>query len=120
MHARAHRALTFNARPQTRLLDDDDDDIVLDDISNLLEAMDISADADDEAATAWEASELDIDSLKQALATIKSEGEDAKVTDWKAAFGENAEVTDVAVDAAAEGGGDDVDLDGDFGDAITF
>ena len=101
------------ARQQTPDLDDVD--IVVDDISNLLEAMDVSADAEDEAATAWAASELDVEALKQAFAEIKGDDD----ADWKAAFGEKAEITDIVVDEDEDASGSGGDVGG-FGEPITF
>lgn len=103
--------------------DDDDDDIVLDDISGLLEAMDIDAPASgsDEAATAWEASQLpselpllDVDGLKQSLLAMKEEEERAENAEWKSAFGAGAEVGDIVIDEADSGSDDDV------GEIVTF
>lgn len=88
-----------------------DDEIELDDVSNLLEAMDIAADSiDDEAATTWEASELNLDDLKQSLAALSDSMATAEQADWKNAFGATAEVTDIATDereAAPDQTGDD-------------
>ena len=78
-------------------------EIELDDISNLLESMDIAAEADMEAATAWEASQLsselagdfDVEELKRSLSALKQEERLADQAGWKEAFGEEAEITDV-------------------------
>jgi hypothetical protein len=81
-----------------------DEDFELDDLSSLLEAMDIAAQPGMGAAMASEASQLapdlasafDVDALKQSLATFKEEAKRAEQTSWKEAFGEKAEVTDAA------------------------
>lgn len=96
---------------------DESFDVELDDISNLLEAMDIAADPEMEAATALQASqlptELDVDSLKQSLAKLKEDEELAAQTKWQAAFGSAAEAIDTT-----DGEADD-DADG-FGEPVTF
>jgi len=91
--------------------------VELDDISKLLEAMDIAADPDMEAATALQASqlptELDVDSLKQSLAKLKEDEELADQSKWQAAFGEAAQVV-------GKSDGETENDDGGFDEPVTF
>ena len=91
-----------------------DVEVELDDLTGLLEAMDIDvADSADEAATAWEASELDVAALKADFSAIGEREASAEVSAWEAAFGK-AEVTDVVAEEAAP------DEDDGFGEFVTY
>ena len=92
-----------DVRPDDEVLCDDESEIELDDISELLEAMDITAEADMEGATAWEASQLtgDVEKLRQSFSALKQKEQFADASSWKRAFGEQAEVTEL-VDASLE------------------
>ena len=102
--------------------DGEDGDIELDDISNLLEALDVAAEPGEEAATAWEASqlpsELSVDGLKRSFAMLKEEGKRAEQAGWREAFGDQAELTDL--EPEDERGGADDDGDEGFGEFVTF
>ena len=105
-------SLTCHACPQLT-----DDEFELEDINTILEAMDISVSPDDEAATAWAASELDVSALKQSLSSIEEDRQEealAKEAQWREAFGAEAEVTDI-VDAEAAGSSAD-----GFDEIVTF
>ena len=84
-------------------------------LGGLLEAMDIAADSealfDDGAAAVCEALKLDVDALKRSLSAIKSRVD--VEPDWKAAFGEQAEVMDIVAD-------EDTSDDSGFGEFTTY
>ena len=88
------------------------------DIANLLSEMDDDVDDDDQSDGAAAAGlDLDLDALKQSFSQLKAEDSEGKANKWKAAFGDEAEVTDVV---SGSTDGDDENADDSFEIVGTF
>ena len=76
----------------------------------------MAAEPVEEAATTSEL-ELDVASLKQSLSQLREEEARADRSEWRKAFGDQAEVTDSSGDEEEGAGGE---TDDGFGEFVTF
>ena len=96
--------------------EEESEEAVPDNVDNLQALLDAADDASAATTGPEETTTLDIASLKQSLASLKAQPDDAAddVQQWKSVFGEDAAITDIADKAPDDEEDDGFELAGTF------